>query len=352
MSVATYWRQNVAVVEGLFAHDLNKEVASVLSFAAGTVFGRWDIRYATGERPATELPDPFAPLPVFPPGMLHGDGDLPLSPEAGRRLRVQGRYPLDVAWDGILVDDPDHPLDLERRVRAALTVLWGDRAGALEHEACALLGVPTLREWFRRPTGFFADHLKRYSKSRRKAPIYWPLSAASGSYTIWVYYDRLNADALFRVIAEFLEPKLLKTRDERLHLEAGRWQAQGHEAARISKQASELIALEQELEGMKAELLRVAGLPYKPDLNDGVQITAAPLWKLFRLPAWRRVLEATWKKLEKGEYDWAHLAYAIWVERVRNKCKTDRSLAIAHGLENLCEVEVAPKKGRRKKSNA
>ena len=103
---------------------------------------------------------------------------------------------------------------------------------------------------------------------------------------------------------------------------------------------------------MKAELLRVAGLPYKPDLNDGVQITAAPLWKLFRLPAWRRVLEATWKKLEKGEYDWAHLAYAIWVERVRNKCKTDRSLAIAHGLENLCEVEVAPKKGRRKKSNA
>ena len=177
--------------------------------------------------------------------MLHGDGDLPLSPEAGRRLRVQGRYPLDVAWDGILVDDPDHPLDLERRVRAALTVLWGDRAGALEHEACALLGVPTLREWFRRPTGFFADHLKRYSKSRRKAPIYWPLSAASGSYTIWVYYDRLNADALFRVIAEFLEPKLLKTRDERLHLEAGRGQAQGREAARISKQASELIALEQ-----------------------------------------------------------------------------------------------------------
>jgi hypothetical protein len=103
---------------------------------------------------------------------------------------------------------------------------------------------------------------------------------------------------------------------------------------------------------MKAELLRVAELPYKPDLNDGVQITAAPLWKLFRLPKWRKDLEATWKKLEKGEYDWAHLAYAIWPDRVREKCKMDRSLAIAHGLEDLCEVEVAPNKKRKKKSNA
>ena len=85
---------------------------------------RWDIRYATGERPAPELPDPFAPLPVCPPGMLQGDDGLPLSPEAGRRLRADGLYPLDVAWDGILVDDPEHPLDLERRVRAALAVLW------------------------------------------------------------------------------------------------------------------------------------------------------------------------------------------------------------------------------------
>ena len=164
----------------------------VISYALGSVFGRWDIRYATGERPAPELPDPFAPLPVCPPGMLQGDEGLPLSPEAGRRLRTEGRYPLDVAWDGILVDDPEHPLDLERRVHAALAVLWGDRADAVEHEACALLSVRTLREWFRRPAGFFADHLKRYSKSRRQAPIYWPLSTASGSYTLWLYYHRLN----------------------------------------------------------------------------------------------------------------------------------------------------------------
>jgi hypothetical protein len=90
-------------------------------------------------------------------------------------------------------------------------------------------------------------------------------------------------------------------------------------------------------------------LPYKPDLNDGVLITASPLWKLFRLPKWRKDLEVCWKELEAAEYDWAHLAYAIWPDRVREVCKRDRSIAIAHDLEDLYEGEVhtSGKKSRR-----
>ena len=39
-----------------------------------------------------------------------------------------------------------------------------------------------------------------------------------------------------------------------------------------------------------------------------------------------------------------------WPERVREKCKTDKSLAIAHGLEHLyIESEAAPKKARGRK---
>ena len=45
------------------------------------------------------------------------------------------------------------------------------------------------------------------------------------------------------------------------------------------------------------------------------------------------MLKDTWAKLEKGDYDWAHLAMAYWPDRVREKCKTDKSLAIAHDLE-------------------
>ena len=38
-------------------------------------------------------------------------------------------------------------------------------------------------------------------------------------------------------------------------------------------------------------------------------------------------------------YDWAHLAMHLWPERVVPKCATDRSLAIAHGLEDVFWIE-------------
>lgn len=314
-----------------------------ISYALGCIFGCWDIRYATGERPVPELPDPFAPLPVCPPGMLQGDDGLPLTKEEGRRMKEVGKYPLDVAWDGILVDDAGHPLDIVQRVQAALTTIWGDRADALEHEACALLGVPTLREWFRRPAGFFADHLKRYSKSRRQAPIYWPLSTASGSYTLWVYYHRLGDQTLHQVLADFVDPKIKSVERD---IEALRERAGGG-----GSQAGELQELLDELRDFRAEIERAIKLPWQPNLNDGVLITACPLWKLFRLPKWRKDLETCWKELDRGDYDWAHIAYSMWPQRVKEKCKTDRSLAIAHGLEALCEAPPpAPKakRGRRK----
>ena len=39
-------------------------VRSTLSYILGALFGRWDIRYATGELSEPELPDPFSPLPL------------------------------------------------------------------------------------------------------------------------------------------------------------------------------------------------------------------------------------------------------------------------------------------------
>ncbi|HQO64937.1 MAG TPA: hypothetical protein PK528_15115, partial [Syntrophorhabdus sp.] len=44
--------------------------ADFVAYSIGAAFGRWDIRYATGEFQTPELPDPFAPLPSCPPGML------------------------------------------------------------------------------------------------------------------------------------------------------------------------------------------------------------------------------------------------------------------------------------------
>ena len=285
---------------------------NLLSWCIGVGFGRFDLRLAIGERPAPPEPDPFDPLPAQSPGMLP-DGAAPFHAHAG-----------------ILVDEQGHPHDLARLIE----------------EVLARVEVPVpddVRRWLQRD--FFAFHLQRYSKSRRKAPIYWPLSTTSGSYTLWVYYPSLNSQTLYTAINDFVEPKL-----SQVGADATALRNKGSARTREDeKQFETLQAFELELTELRNTLLKIAPT-YKPNHDDGVQISAAPMWALFRLKGWQKVLKDTWAKLEKGNYDWAHLAMNYWPERVREKCKTDKSLAIAHGLEELyIEQEAKPKKVRGKR---
>ncbi len=227
------------------------------------------------------------------------------------------------AYAGILVDDPGHPHDLTRLVE-----------GVLEQVA---MPVPNeVRRWLQRD--FFAFHLQRYSKSRRKAPIYWPLATASGDYTLWVYYPSLSSQTLYTAINDFVEPKLKQVGDDVAALRS---------AARTRDDEKQFEALQ--VFELRDTLLGIAP-GYQPNHDDGVQITAAPLWPLFRHKPWQKILKDTWARLGKGDYDWAHLAMSHWPARVREKCKTDKSLAIAHNLEMLyVEPEAKLKKTRGKK---
>lgn len=108
-----------------------------------------------------------------------------------------------------------------------------------------------------------------------------------------------------------------------------------------------LYSLLQELESFRNEIIQVSKF-WQPKLDDGVQITAAPLWRLFQHKAWQKKLKQTWEKLEEGEYDWAHLAFSTWPERVLKKCHADRSLAIAHDVEDDLWHEVEVIKGKKK----
>jgi hypothetical protein len=279
--------------------EVEAEVPStdgLLSWAVGVAFGRFDLRIATGERPLELEPEPFDPLPSKSPGML---------PEGAQLFH---------AHDGILVDEQGHPHDLVHVVEEVLGQVNAP--------------VPDdLRRWLRKE--FFAFHLKRYSKSRRKAPIYWPLATASGSYTLWVYYPSLSSQTLYKAINDFIEPKLKQIGSD-LTVLRGKGTARSRDD---EKQFEALQAFELELIELRDTLLTLAPT-YRPNQNDGVQISAAPLWPLFRHKPWQKVLKDTWVKLEKGNYDWAHLAMNYWPERVREKCKTDKSLAIAHGLDD------------------
>ena len=185
-------------------------------------------------------------------------------------------------------------------------------------------------------SGFFDFHYKYYNRNKRAVPIYWPLQTPSGFYTLWVYYHRLTEQTLYICVNDFVEPKLKTVTDDLNNLR--------NQSARNSteeKELAKLTDLETELKDFRDEVLRIAKF-WKPNLNDGVQITAAPLWKLFQHRQWQKKLKQTWEKLEKGDYDWTHLACSIWPERVLKKCHSDRSLAIAHDVENDLweEVEV------------
>ena len=109
-------------------------------------------------------------------------------------------YPFEIAWSGILVDDPSHPDDILKRLRDVLEVGWKDRADPIELEICQTLVIKEFREYFRRSGkgGFWDDHVSRYSKSRRKAPIYWLLQSSKKNYALWLYYHRLDKDILFQ----------------------------------------------------------------------------------------------------------------------------------------------------------
>lgn len=297
-----------------------------LSYLVGIVFGRWDIRCATGQQAAIQLPDPFAPLPICPPGQLQNAQGLPACAED-----VPPAYPVQIPWDGILVDDPNHPLDIDQRVREVIEIIWAGQdsasAQAIEQKACEILGVASLRDYFRKPTGFFADHLKRYSKSRRQAPIYWPLSAGTGSYSAWLYYHRFTQDTLYRLLRDFVEPRIQQAERDQFELES-QGAVSGDEAARLQ----EVQTLLQDLRILKSELDLVAPI-WSHNLNDGVIINHAILWRITPYTPWQKKCKECWDKLVKGDYDWAHLAVHLWPERVIPKCTTDRSLAIAHGLE-------------------
>lgn len=309
--------------------DTEALTASLVSWAVGVAFGRFDVRLATGERVSPPEPDPFDPLPSCSPGMLTGEHGLPLeAPPLG--------YPLAFPLDGIFADDQGDRADITGQARAAFDCVFGLEADRIWIEAAQILGNgdSDLRQWLRR--NLFEDTIRRYSKSRRKAPIYWQLATTSSGYSVWLYYHRLRRDTLYKVLNDHVRPKLLH--EERrlavLNAEGG-----ANPNASQRKQIAEQDGFLEELRAFHDEIARVAPL-WNPDLNDGVIINFAPLWQLVpQHRAWQRECKACWGKLVAGDYDWAHLAMHLWPERVVPKCAEDRSLAIAHDLEGVFWTE-------------
>jgi hypothetical protein len=308
--------------------DAASLAADLASWAVGVAFGRFDVRLVTGARRLLSEPAPFEPLPSAAPGMLTDAEGVPLAPSPA--------YPLAIPNSGMLVDDPGHEQDLAARVRKVFNVTLGDDSDRWWNDVAKLLDPKghDLRAWL--GGSFFEHHLKRHSKSRRKAPILWQLGTPSGRYTVWLYAHRLTRDSFFQLQNEVVGPKLTHEEGQLTSLIQN---AGGLPSATERKKIAAQEDFVEELRALLAEIKRVAPL-WNPNLDDGVVLTMAPLWRLVpQYKPWQKELKSKWDELAAGKYDWAHLAMHLWPERVVPKCATDRSLAIAHGLEDVFWVE-------------
>lgn len=291
----------------------------------GMAFGRWNTAYAKGEQAIPEFGDVFDALP-FMPVVSQGEAACPAQ--------------LDVPTDGILTNNSDSSLCLASHVREVMHYLWADRADDMEYELCQLIGCKSLQAYLASPTGFFDYHFKRYTKSRRKAPIYWLLASEDGTVDYWVYYLKLSKNTLLQLIIR------LREQQEQL-----RTRLNAALAAHDKTQESQTRAEQEQVEGMMDELNRILAAGYVPNHDDGVPVTAAPLLHLAASRPWRVECEKNMELLEKGDYDWSHLAMSMYPARVTQKAKKDWCMALTHGLEHICENKPKEKKARKKKGD-
>lgn len=263
---------------------------AVLSLAFGVVAGRWAAMAADAQSPLLDVE-----IPTY---SLNG---------------VVG------------VDDNGHPDDVVLKMQEMFSAPdGGDRIAAYGSERDA----KDLRSYMRHE--FFPAHVQVYSANKRRAPIYWQLATTSGRYSVWLYLHKMTSDTLVVVQNDYIAPKLAHEQRqlELLRIEAG---PGGERRKDIEEQ--ELFV--QELKTLLEDVRRVAPL-WNPDIKDGVTINFAPLWRLVpQNRAWQKELRSTWDAIVAGQYDWSHLAMRLWPERVVPKCAADRSLAIAHGLEDI-----------------
>lgn len=292
----------------------------------GMAFGRWDTAFAKGEKAIPAFGDVFDALP-FMPVVSQGEEPCPAQ--------------LVVPSDGIMTNEEESPLCLASHVREVMAWLWGDRADDMEYELCQLIGCKSLQAYLSSPTGFFDYHFKRYTKSRRKAPIYWLLASEDGTVDYWVYYPKLSKNTLPQLII------LLREKGEQL-----RTRLNAALAAHNKTQETQVRAEQEQVEGMMEKLNRIIEAGYVPNHDDGVPVTAAPLQHLAASRLWRTECEKNMELLAKGDYDWSHLAMSMYPARVAQKAKKDWCMALTHGLEHICENKPKEKKTRKKKADA
>lgn len=227
--------------------------------------------------------------------------------------------------DGIVPLDADHPEDLAGRVERALELALGARRA---EEVLREVAGGDLRRYLWRD--FFTKvHLRWY----RKRPVYWLLQSPKKHYSVYLFHERITRDTLFLLRGRYVEPRLTLLQHRLDELRARRDAAEGSARKRLGNEHDALLAQQADVAEFAKRLREITETSpgYDPHIDDGVLINMAPLWPL--LPSWQAEPKKCWEALVRGDYDWSHMAMRHWPDRVLAKCRSDKSLAIAHGVD-------------------
>ncbi|HNT24179.1 MAG TPA: hypothetical protein PKM21_07435 [Anaerolineales bacterium] len=331
---ATVEDEEEAPAAGMSAQEL---AVRWVSYAVGIVLGRFQpgllgalgsavyrrSDFAVGSLPAPDEAE-------FDELVGSADTFAHIDPQGGRHVfpaAVEQALQALALPDGIAVLDADSPRDLPALVSQALELMLGESQAQAVIQAAA---NGDLRKFLEKDF-FTAWHFKWY----RKRPVYWPIQSSKRSYGFVLFHEKITRDTLYALQHEpYLDTRrnavALKMADLRTALAS----ASGTLRKKLEKELDELQKLADELTEFARDLEAITLGGYAPEadwIDDGVILRMAPLWKV--IPVWKSEPKKYWERLEAGDFDWSHMAMKYWPERVKGKCKTNKSYAIAHRHE-------------------
>ena len=230
--------------------DQRKDVAAFLSYATGSMMGRYSL-----DHPGLILANAGDTLEQYVAKVGKSTGDLSFQPDRDGIIPV-----LDGEW----FED-----DIVARSREFLRVTFP--ASSLNTDLAFIetaLGKD-LRKYF--CTDFYKDHLQTY----KKRPIYWLVQSPKKGFACLIYLHRYTKDTLNLVLNNYFRPYLQKLEARLVQLGLDQLNdalpsrdrtAARKEAEKISKVLKECQAWEQDA------LLPLAQQRIELDLDDGVKV--------------------------------------------------------------------------------
>ena len=213
------------------------------------------------------------------------------------RFNVDGVAPDD---DGIAVIDLGHNDDLPENIEEILIKVAGEKN---TNEIIKILGGD-LRK-FLSYDFFLKHHIPMY----KKRPVYWLLQTKNKNYSFYIYNQKINRDTLFKLIDKYIEPKeklenlkLAELQNKAIKIEIG------SEKRELLIQIEKIDNFLQEIRDFKSNILEIIGSGYQTDIDDGVILNIAPLYKVI---PWKEP-EKYYKELKEGRYQWSSISKIIF----------------------------------------